>query len=129
MASFSEREITAAVDLCLPGGAIGFGMPTATGAAIASPGRRVLNLQADGSAMYTMQSLWTQAREGLDVTTVEVQALLPKELVSRPWYQRWYVWAGIGAGLALAGGAAALAASLSREPPDMTRVPGTIEIR
>lgn len=62
-------------------------------------------------------------------TTVEVQALLPKELVSRPWYQRWYVWAGIGAGLALAGGAAALAASLSREPPDMTRVPGTIEIR
>ena len=56
--------------LCLPGGAIGFGMPTATGAAIASPGRRVLNLQADGSAMYTMQSLWTQARENLDVTTV-----------------------------------------------------------
>lgn len=56
--------------LCLPGGSIGFGMPTATGAAIASPGRRVLNLQADGSAMYTMQSLWTQARENLDVTTV-----------------------------------------------------------
>ncbi|MEI2637855.1 MAG: thiamine pyrophosphate-dependent enzyme [Microthrixaceae bacterium] len=56
--------------LCLPGGAIGFGMPTATGAAIASPERRVLNLQADGSAMYTMQSLWTQARENLDVTTV-----------------------------------------------------------
>lgn len=56
--------------LCLPGGAIGFGMPVATGAAVASPGRRVLNLQADGSAMYTMQSLWTQARENLDVTTV-----------------------------------------------------------
>ena len=56
--------------LCLPGGAIGYGMPVATGAAIAAPGRKVLNLQADGSAMYTLQSLWTQVREGLDVTTV-----------------------------------------------------------
>ena len=41
-----------------------------TGAAVAAPGRRVVNLQADGSAMYTIQSLWTQARERLDVTTV-----------------------------------------------------------
>jgi acetolactate synthase-1/2/3 large subunit len=56
--------------LCLTGGAIGQGMPVATGAALASPGRRVLSLEADGSAMYTMQALWTQAREGLDVTTV-----------------------------------------------------------
>lgn len=56
--------------LCLPGGAIGYGMPVATGAAVAAPGRKVLNLQADGSAMYTLQSLWTQVREGLDVTTV-----------------------------------------------------------
>lgn len=56
--------------LCLPGGAIGYGMPVATGAAIAAPDRKVLNLQADGSAMYTLQSLWTQVREGLDVTTV-----------------------------------------------------------
>lgn len=56
--------------LCLPGGAIGFGMPAATGAALAVPDRRVINLQADGSAMYTMQSLWTQARENLDITTV-----------------------------------------------------------
>jgi acetolactate synthase-1/2/3 large subunit len=45
-------------------------MPKAVGAAIACPGRRVLNLQADGSAAYTLQSLWTQAREQLDVTTV-----------------------------------------------------------
>jgi acetolactate synthase-1/2/3 large subunit len=52
------------------GGAIGGGMPLATGAAIGAPGRRVLNLQADGSAMYTVQALWTQAREKLDVTTV-----------------------------------------------------------
>lgn len=56
--------------LALTGGAIGFGMPSAIGAAIARPDRPVLNLQADGSSMYTIQSLWTQAREGLDVTTV-----------------------------------------------------------
>jgi acetolactate synthase-1/2/3 large subunit len=52
------------------GGAIGGGMPLATGAALGAPGRRVVNLQADGSAMYTLQALWTQARERLDVTTV-----------------------------------------------------------
>jgi acetolactate synthase-1/2/3 large subunit len=52
------------------GGAIGGGMPLATGAAVAANGRRVINLEADGSAMYTIQALWTQAREKLDVTTV-----------------------------------------------------------
>lgn len=52
------------------GGAIGGGMPQATGAAIGGGGRRVINLQADGSAMYTVQSLWTQAREKLPVTTI-----------------------------------------------------------
>jgi acetolactate synthase-1/2/3 large subunit len=56
--------------LTLTGGSIGFGMPLATGAAIACPDRPVVNLQADGSAMYTLQSLWTQARENLDVTTI-----------------------------------------------------------
>ncbi len=56
--------------LQVTGGAIGGGMPLATGAAIGAPGRRVVNLQADGSAMYTVQALWTQAREKLDVTTV-----------------------------------------------------------
>ncbi len=56
--------------LTLTGGAIGQGMPVATGAALACPGRKVVSLEADGSAMYTMQALWTQAREGLDVTTV-----------------------------------------------------------
>jgi len=56
--------------LTLCGGSIGMGMPLATGAAIACPERPVINLEADGSAMYTMQSLWTQAREGLDVTTI-----------------------------------------------------------
>jgi acetolactate synthase-1/2/3 large subunit len=52
------------------GGSIGFGTPVATGAAVACPGRRVICLVGDGSAMYTIQSLWTQAREQLDVTTV-----------------------------------------------------------
>lgn len=56
--------------LSLTGGAIGFGPPVATGAAVACPDRPVINLQADGSALYTLQALWTQAREGLDVTTV-----------------------------------------------------------
>jgi acetolactate synthase-1/2/3 large subunit len=56
--------------LCLTGGAIGQGMPLATGAAVACPDRPVINLQAEGSAMYTLQSLWTQARESLDITTV-----------------------------------------------------------
>jgi acetolactate synthase-1/2/3 large subunit len=50
------------------GGSIGFGLPNAIGAAIAAPGRKVLALEGDGSAMYTVQSLWTMAREGLDVT-------------------------------------------------------------
>jgi acetolactate synthase-1/2/3 large subunit len=56
--------------LQLTGGAIGEGLPLATGAAVACPDRRVVTLQADGSAMYTVQALWTQAREKLDVTTV-----------------------------------------------------------
>ena len=56
--------------LTLTGGAIGQGLPVATGAAVACPDRKVLCLEADGSAMYTIQALWTQAREGLDVTTV-----------------------------------------------------------
>jgi len=56
--------------LQLCGGAIGEGIPLATGAAIGAPGRRVVGLQADGSGMYTIQGLWTQARERLDVTTI-----------------------------------------------------------
>jgi acetolactate synthase-1/2/3 large subunit len=56
--------------LGLTGGAIGQGLPCATGAALACPDRRVIALQADGSGMYTLQALWTQAREGLDVTNL-----------------------------------------------------------
>lgn len=56
--------------LTLTGGAIGFGLPAATGAAVACPDRPVWCLQADGSAMYTISALWTHARENLDITTV-----------------------------------------------------------
>jgi len=56
--------------LTLTGGAIGQGLPVATGAAVACPDRPVACLEGDGSAMYTIQALWTQAREALDVTTV-----------------------------------------------------------
>jgi len=56
--------------LALAGGAIGQGVPVATGAAIACPDRKVVCLEGDGSGMYTLQALWTQARESLDVTTL-----------------------------------------------------------
>ena len=52
------------------GGSIGIGLPLATGAAVACPERKVVCLESDGSGMYTPQALWTQAREGLDVTTL-----------------------------------------------------------
>ncbi len=78
--------------LQLTGGAIGDGLPVATGAAIACPGRRVVALQADGSAMYTLQALWTQARERLDVVTVLYANRAYKVLIDE--------LAGVGAGAA-----------------------------
>ncbi len=56
--------------LSLTGGSIGQGLPCATGAALACPDRQVIDFQADGSAMYTVQSLWTQAKENLNVITL-----------------------------------------------------------
>ena len=56
--------------LDLMGGAIGGALPLSTGAALGSPDRRVVCVSGDGSALYTIQALWTQARENLDVTTV-----------------------------------------------------------
>jgi acetolactate synthase-1/2/3 large subunit len=56
--------------LTLTGGSIGMGPPCATGAAIACPDRTVINFQGDGGAMYTVQALWTQAREQLHVVTL-----------------------------------------------------------
>jgi len=70
--------------LTLTGGSIGQGLPVATGAAIAAPDQPVLCLEADGSALYTIQALWTQAREQLNVTTVLINnaayAILRMEL-------------------------------------------------
>lgn len=56
--------------MCLTGGAIGQGLPVALGAAVACPDRQVIALQADGSAMYTLQSWWTMARENLNVVSI-----------------------------------------------------------
>jgi acetolactate synthase-1/2/3 large subunit len=73
----SGRGLMSATKGCPPhdwlgntGGSIGIALPLAMGAAIAYPERRVLCLTADGSAMYTLQALWTMAREKLDVTTI-----------------------------------------------------------
>jgi len=86
-AFLSGTKGAAAHDLLqVTGGAIGIGLPLATGAAIACPDREVICLQADGSAMYTVQALWTQAREGLDVTTILLNnrsyAILKRELAN-----------------------------------------------
>jgi acetolactate synthase-1/2/3 large subunit len=56
--------------LNVTGGAIGIGLPLAVGTAVAAPDRKVIGLQADGSSMYTIQALWTHAREHLDTTTI-----------------------------------------------------------
>ncbi|MFO1320844.1 MAG: acetolactate synthase large subunit [Burkholderiales bacterium] len=72
--------------LQITGGAIGFGFPCSTGAAIACRDRKVVALQADGAGMYTLQALWTQARERLDIVTVvfanRVYKILHGELVN-----------------------------------------------
>ena len=71
--------------LSLTGGAIGEGLPLAVGAAIACPDRKVVALQADGSGMYSLQAIWTIARERLDVTICiwanRAYAILKGELV------------------------------------------------
>ncbi len=56
--------------MSIMGGSIGWALPIATGAAVAAPDRKVVALEGDGSGMYTLQALWTMARENLDVTVV-----------------------------------------------------------
>ncbi|MGB2573510.1 MAG: thiamine pyrophosphate-dependent enzyme, partial [Henriciella sp.] len=56
--------------MMLTGGAIGQGMPLALGAAIAAPDRKVICLSGDGAGMYTVQALWSMARENVDLTTI-----------------------------------------------------------
>ncbi len=72
------------------GGSIGFGLPVAIGAAMACPDRKVIALEGDGSAMYTVQSLWTMAREGLNVTIIV--------LANRAYAILKGEFAGVGAG-------------------------------
>jgi acetolactate synthase I/II/III large subunit len=85
--------------LTLTGGAIGCGPPVAAGAAIACPGRPIISLQADGSAMYSLQALWTQSREGLHVVTVvcanHSYAILKVEISKQRITPRWV---GVGGG-------------------------------
>ncbi|WP_420225527.1 acetolactate synthase large subunit [Pigmentiphaga litoralis] len=64
IAAEAQRHST----IVLTGGAIGQGIPAAFGAAIAAPDRKVIGLQSDGSALYTIQTLWSMAREGVDAT-------------------------------------------------------------
>jgi acetolactate synthase I/II/III large subunit len=98
--------------LTLTGGSIGQGLPVATGAAIADPDRPVVSLEADGSALYTIQALWTQAREQLDVTTVLINnaayAILRLELARTAAGQ--------------AGPRAARMLDLSGPTPDFTKI-------
>lgn len=72
--------------LQLTGGSIGLGLPMAVGAAIACPDRKIVSLQADGSGMYTVQALWTMARENLDIVVTvfanRSYAILHNELKS-----------------------------------------------
>ena len=99
--------------LTLTGGSIGQGLPAATGAAIAAPDRPVLSLEADGSALYTIQALWTQARERLNVTTVLINnaayAILRMELART-------------AAAAKVGERAARMLDLSDPTPDFTQI-------
>jgi len=118
--------------LQVTGGAIGIGLPLATGAAVACPDRKVICLQADGSGMYTVQALWTQAREGLDVTTILLNnrsyAILKRELANlgagdagrraldmmeldRPALN----WVGLARGMGVEGGRAKTAEQLERQ--------------
>lgn len=84
--AFFDQTSTAAphdwLQIC--GGSIGAGFPLATGAAVACADRKVVALQADGSGMYTLQALWTQSRENLDITTIllsnSAYAILKHEL-------------------------------------------------
>jgi acetolactate synthase-1/2/3 large subunit len=104
--------------LALTGGSIGQGIPVATGAAVACPDRKVVCLQGDGGAMYTLQALWTQARENLDVTTVVfanhsyailnievwrvgVEHAGPKALSTLDLHNPTLDWLNLGAGLGI----------------------------
>jgi acetolactate synthase-1/2/3 large subunit len=132
--AFGPRFASAAPHdwLAVMGGAIGFGLPAALGSAIGAPGRPVLALEGDGSAMYTPQALWSIAREGLPVLAVifanRAYRILQGELkgvgavasgpkaeamlrLDRPAID----WVALAKGLGVPGGRAQTAAELVRE--------------
>jgi acetolactate synthase-1/2/3 large subunit len=132
--AFGPRFASAAPHdwLAVMGGAIGFGLPAALGSALGAPGRPVLALEGDGSAMYTPQALWSIAREGLPVLAVifanRAYRILQGELkgvgavasgpkaeamlrLDRPAID----WVALAKGLGVPGGRAQTAAELVRE--------------
>jgi len=132
--AFGPRFVSAAPHdwLAVMGGAIGFGLPAALGAALGAPGRPVLALEGDGSAMYTPQALWSIARESLPVVAVifanRAYRILQGELkgvgaevggpkaeamlrLDRPAID----WVALAAGLGVPGGRAQTASELVRE--------------
>jgi len=127
--------------LSLTGGAIGQGLPCATGAAVACPDRRVIAFQADGSAMYTLQALWTQARESLSVTTVLcnnrsyriLQVELARAGVTKPGRKARSLtdlsnpdidWTSLARGMGVAGMRVETAEALTRELERSLATPG-----
>jgi acetolactate synthase-1/2/3 large subunit len=130
------------------GGSIGFSTPVSTGAAVACPDRRVICMVGDGSAMYTLQSLWTQARENLDVTTVvfanRTYQILKGEFdgvgAGKPGEKALHMlnldnptldWVSLAKGMGVAGVAVESAEDLSRALSDAVREKGPrlIEVR
>ncbi len=127
--------------LTLTGGALGYGMPCAVGAALACPDRQVINFEADGSAMYTVQALWTQARESLNVTTLicanrsynilkieliraGIESIGPKALSLTDLDQPYINWVRIAEGLGVPAASVNTAEGLSRELARALSEPG-----
>jgi benzoylformate decarboxylase len=54
----------------LASGGIGWGLPASVGASLANPDRPVVCFSGDGSAMYSIQALWTAAHHNLPLTVV-----------------------------------------------------------
>jgi len=134
--------------LALTGGAIGWGLPCATGAALGAPDRKVIVLEGDGSGLYTIQSLWTQAREQLNVVNIvfanDIYRILQIELqragIERPGPQGLALtdlaqpavdWSGIAKGFGVPWSRAETAEALSSQLERAIATPGPalIEVR
>jgi len=127
--------------LGLTGGAIGQALPVAVGAAVACPDRKVIALQADGGGLYTLQALWTLAREGLDVTVLIcsnrryriLQIELARAGIAEPGPNAQSLtdlsrpdidWAGLGSSLGVPSRRVESVAELARELAPAIAAPG-----